>query len=60
VRAMYWQDAVNAEPIVVGRLTKGTMIVLTTLILVLGVYPQPVFKMLGGSHAAPTRVISAR
>ncbi len=57
VRAMYWQPPLHDTKIAVAPLTKYTMIALATLILVLGIYPQPVFKMLSGSRLA-TRVVA--
>ena len=57
IRAMYWQQPVDETKIEVNPLTNYAMIGLAALILLLGVYPQPVFKMLSGSRGA-TRVIA--
>lgn len=47
VRAMYWAEPTDTSHIPVALLTRLTIIVLVTLIIVLGVWPQPVFKLLG-------------
>lgn len=46
VRAMYWLDSDSEAPVVASGLTKAVIVVLVALTFVLGVYPQPVFKML--------------
>ena len=46
VRAMYWQPADDAQAIDVGVLPKFTLAALCALILVLGVWPEPVLAML--------------
>jgi NADH-quinone oxidoreductase subunit N len=46
VRAMYWETTASTEIIAVTPLTRIGMIVLIAGILVLGVYPQPIFNAL--------------
>jgi len=47
VRAMYWNEpAEGAHPISIAPVTKATIMVLTVLIFVLGVYPQPILSRL--------------
>lgn len=46
VAAMYWQEPNDETPIKIGALTKCTVIVLTGLIFVLGIFPQPILTML--------------
>lgn len=56
VRAMYWNEPAEAAlPIAVAPVTKATIAILTALIFLLGVYPQPVLGMLK-SQAAQTQV----
>jgi NADH-quinone oxidoreductase subunit N len=56
VRAMYWQQALEQATIPVAPVTRATIAVLTALIFLLGVYPQPVLNMLRGpaAHALAT------
>lgn len=58
VRAMYWLEPAQTSAIPVSGLTNGTVAVLVALIFLLGVYPQPVFRLLEGSLTA--RVAAAR
>lgn len=46
VRAMYWNAPSDPSAITTTPLVKTTIGVLVALIIVLGVYPQPIFKML--------------
>jgi NADH-quinone oxidoreductase subunit N len=46
VRAMYWQEPVETSRLTVAPLTRAFIIVLATLIILLGVYPRPVFALL--------------
>ncbi|MEI8233072.1 MAG: NADH-quinone oxidoreductase subunit N [Verrucomicrobiota bacterium] len=46
VRAMYWNVAKNAEPVVASRLTHLTIGVLVFLIFLFGVYPAPILNAL--------------
>jgi NADH-quinone oxidoreductase subunit N len=46
VRAMYWKEPASEIRIRVSPVTGLAIFVLSTAIFVLGVYPQPVFKML--------------
>jgi NADH-quinone oxidoreductase subunit N len=46
VRAMYWLEPVNAEPVPVSGLSRVTMTILIAAIFVLGVYPQPILNAL--------------
>jgi NADH-quinone oxidoreductase subunit N len=47
VRAMYWNVPSNEQAIAIPVITKLALIILTALILILGIYPQPVFNLLG-------------
>ncbi|MEI8341381.1 MAG: NADH-quinone oxidoreductase subunit N [Verrucomicrobiota bacterium] len=46
VRAMYWKEPANESRIPMSPVTGLAIIVLSAAILLLGVYPQPVFSML--------------
>lgn len=46
VRAMYWLEPTNAEPVAVSLFSRLTMIGLMAAIFVLGVYPQPILNAL--------------
>lgn len=46
VRAMYWQQPATETPIAVSGLTRVTIGVLAALIVLIGVYPQPIFNAL--------------
>jgi NADH-quinone oxidoreductase subunit N len=46
VAAMYWQEPNDDTPIKIGPLTKLTVGVLTALIFIVGIFPQPVLNML--------------
>ncbi len=46
VRAMYWLDTTSDAKIEIAPLTRFTLIALTALIFILGIYPQPVLNML--------------
>jgi NADH-quinone oxidoreductase subunit N len=46
VAAMYWQEPNDDTPIQIGVLTKGTVVVLTALIFIFGIFPGPVLNML--------------
>ena len=52
VRAMYWNVAKNTEPITASSLTNATIGVLIALIFLLGVWPQPVLRMLPQERVA--------
>ncbi|HWB61316.1 MAG TPA: NADH-quinone oxidoreductase subunit N [Chthoniobacteraceae bacterium] len=53
VRAIYWNEpAEGAAPITVAPLTRVTILALTVLIFLFGVFPQPVLSMLKGPEAA--------
>ena len=52
VAAMYWQEPNDDTPIRISFLTKATIAVLTALILVAGVFPQPILNMLNAAPAA--------
>ena len=57
VRAMYWNEpADGAQPIFVAPITKATIMVLTVLIFVLGVYPQPILSRL---KTKDTRIVES-
>lgn len=60
VRAMYWNEpAEGAQPIATAPVTKATIALLTALIFLFGVYPQPVLGMLK-SPKPQTSQIAAR
>jgi NADH-quinone oxidoreductase subunit N len=46
VRAMYWLEPVNTEPLPISALTRLTMTLLIGAIFVLGVYPRPILRAL--------------
>jgi len=46
VRAMYWKEPSDETRIPLSPVTGLAILVLSAAIFVLGVYPQPVFKML--------------
>jgi NADH-quinone oxidoreductase subunit N len=46
VRAMYWQEPKNAEPISVSGLSRAAMSLLMIAIIWLGIYPQPILNAL--------------
>jgi NADH-quinone oxidoreductase subunit N len=52
VRAMYWEAPTTMAAIPVSRLSRVTMIGLMALIIVLGVYPQPILNALRPPAAA--------
>ena len=58
VAAMYWQEPNDDTPIRVGGLTRFTVCLLTTLIFVVGIFPQPVLNML--RDGAPSVHTTAR
>ena len=47
VKSMYWNTAQSDLPITVPSITKFVLIILTAAILILGIYPQPIFNLLG-------------
>ena len=47
VKAMYWNTAKDNTSITVPVITKVVLILLTAAILILGIYPQPIFNLLG-------------
>ena len=46
VRAMYWQEPKNAEPISVSALSRVAMTLLMVATIWLGIYPQPILNAL--------------
>ena len=46
VRAMYWQEPKNAEPISVSGLSRVAMSLLMIATIWLGIYPQPILNAL--------------
>ncbi len=46
VRAMYWEAPARLDPIPVSGLSRVSMIALMALIVILGVYPQPILNAL--------------
>lgn len=57
VRAMYWKEPTSETQIPVSPLTGLTIIVLSVAIILLGVYPQPVFNRL---KSAETNDVATR
>ena len=51
VRAMYWKEPTSETQIPVSPLTGLTIIVLSVAIILLGVYPQPVFNRLKSAES---------
>lgn len=47
VKSMYWNTAQSDLPITCPSITKFVLIILTAAILILGIYPQPIFNLLG-------------
>jgi NADH-quinone oxidoreductase subunit N len=47
VKAMYWNTAKDNTSITVPVITKVVLILITAAILILGIYPQPIFSLLG-------------
>ncbi|MGI8820037.1 MAG: NADH-quinone oxidoreductase subunit N [Chthoniobacterales bacterium] len=58
VRAMYWEAPAQAHAIPVSQLSRVTMITLMALIIVLGVYPQPILNAL--QPGATARISAGR
>ena len=60
VAAMYWQEPNDDTPIQASGLTKFTVVGLTALIFILGVFPQPILSMIEGPktavHQAPVHM----
>lgn len=54
VRAMYWLEPAGEGAIRVGGLARVTIAALAILIVVLGIYPAPVLRMLGDTAPALT------
>ncbi|MDQ6654725.1 MAG: hypothetical protein M3Y80_02790, partial [Verrucomicrobiota bacterium] len=46
VRAMYWEAPARTDEIPVSGLSRVTMTALMALIIILGVYPQPILNAL--------------
>lgn len=53
VRAMYWEEPSDDARIPASTLTKTTIGILAALIIVLGIYPQPVLRLLQTTPPAP-------
>lgn len=53
VRAMYWQEPLTVAPLVSARATKVLVIALVASVFLLGVFPQPVLRLLSPRAAAP-------
>lgn len=60
VRAMYWEAPATTAAIPISGLSRLTMIALITLIIALGVYPQPVLNALRATPAQAPAVSAAR
>ena len=52
IAAMYWREAEDAKPIEIAPLTRIAITVLGVLIIVLGIFPQPVLDQLQGRKPA--------
>jgi NADH-quinone oxidoreductase subunit N len=50
IRAMWWSDLRDAQPVCIPRISAGCVAILTVATLVLGVWPQPVFWLLQAAH----------
>lgn len=46
VRAMYWQEGTETPAINVSPISRATIAVLAGLIILLGIYPRPIFNLL--------------
>jgi NADH-quinone oxidoreductase subunit N len=53
VAAMYWQEPNDDTPIRIGLLTKATIVLLTALIFIAGIFPQPILNMLSAAPVHP-------
>lgn len=49
IRAMYWRNSLDESPIKVSQISFYVIAILTALIVILGVWPQPVYWLLGAS-----------
>ena len=59
VKAMYWNDAVKKKPIHVSIISKVSLIALTAATLVLGIYPQPIFDLIGSEKEKVVEINTA-
>jgi len=56
VAAMYWAEPGDETPITLAPLTRSVIGILTVLIFVFGVFPQPILDSLKGAPAAAAKV----
>ena len=47
IRAMYWRNSINTKRLRVRPLSFWVIVGLTTLVVILGVWPQPIFWLIG-------------
>ena len=57
IAAMYWREPEDATPIEIAPLTRIAITVLGVLIIVLGIFPQPVLDQLHARKSAPAHVV---
>ncbi len=48
IRAMYWRSSLNESPLQVRPLSFWVIVTLSALTLILGIWPQPVYWLIGG------------
>src|SRR5438045_6515766 len=53
IRAMYWEAPAGDSPVPIGGVSRLAMIAMTTGIVVLGIYPQPVLDALRARDNTP-------
>jgi NADH-quinone oxidoreductase subunit N len=56
ITAMYWNEPGDGTPIKLGPLTRFSVITLSVLIVVFGVWPKPILNQLKESPVHPSRV----
>jgi len=54
VKAMYWNAPRNEQAITIPIITKVVLVVLTTAILVFGIWPQPRRSSIHGAQTPPS------
>jgi|TARA_B110000914_G_scaffold50953_1_gene43764 NADH-quinone oxidoreductase subunit N len=48
IRAMYWRNSLDESPIKISPLSLNIIAVLTIIVVILGIWPQPVYWLVGG------------
>jgi len=48
IRAMYWRNSLDESPIKISPLSLNIIAVLTVIVVILGIWPQPVYWLVGG------------